>query len=278
MPNWDDFRFFLAVQKCGTMVAAAKILGTNVATVSRRVERLGEEIGLPLFIKVSGAWQLNPVVEPLVSLAEMFEGRLAHEQARLAGHSNAATQTRLKLGAPPFIGAEILAPELGTSHRNNPNIAIDLYDRPTGTSLNELDILVRGGPPEQGRLITRKVGTIDYRLYRHKDGAETGDWVGLTSDYDHIAPMIHARDIFQRDPVMRASQFQQLQKFIHATRMPAPLPVVLASRDDALLPLDPKLPAVRIEYWAAFHSSRKADCNIHQTLNWIAGCFKNATT
>lgn len=256
------------------MVAAAKVLGTNVATVSRRVERLGQEIGLPLFIKVSGAWQLNPVMEPLVALAENFEGRLAYEQAKLDGQASAASPSRLKLGAPPFVGAGILAPCLGASHRNNPNIAIDLYDRPTGTSLNELDILIRGGPPEQGRLITRRVGHIHYRLYRHIENDGGTDWVGLTTEYDSSPPMKLAQGRFQRPPVMRASQFNQLLTFALATRMSAPLPVALGDSNPHLRAIEPDMEPVRIDYWAAYHSSRKSDCNIHETLKWIAECFK----
>ena len=51
MNNWDDLRFLVALSKTGTMTAAAKSLGTNTATVSRRIERLSETLGMPAFIK-----------------------------------------------------------------------------------------------------------------------------------------------------------------------------------------------------------------------------------
>ena len=51
MQNWDDLKYCLALDEFRTMTAAAKALGTNTATVSRRIERLTEEAGQPLFIR-----------------------------------------------------------------------------------------------------------------------------------------------------------------------------------------------------------------------------------
>ena len=40
--NWDDVRIFLAVARAGQILGAAKRLGLNHATVSRRVAALEE--------------------------------------------------------------------------------------------------------------------------------------------------------------------------------------------------------------------------------------------
>jgi DNA-binding transcriptional LysR family regulator len=37
MNNWDDIRYFLSVARCGNVSAAAKELGVNHSTVSRRI-------------------------------------------------------------------------------------------------------------------------------------------------------------------------------------------------------------------------------------------------
>ena len=50
MKNWDDLRYLIAVHKTGSMSAAARLLDTNPATVSRRLARLGETLGCDLFI------------------------------------------------------------------------------------------------------------------------------------------------------------------------------------------------------------------------------------
>ena len=45
------FKVCLALERYQTMTAAARALGTNTATVSRRIDRLTEEAGEPLFLR-----------------------------------------------------------------------------------------------------------------------------------------------------------------------------------------------------------------------------------
>ena len=49
---WDDLgKFVLAMKRHGTMPPAARHLNANVATVSRRLERVSHELAIPLFEK-----------------------------------------------------------------------------------------------------------------------------------------------------------------------------------------------------------------------------------
>ena len=49
MSNWDDFRFFLAVARRGTLSAAARDLSVNHATVLRRLRALEQTLETALF-------------------------------------------------------------------------------------------------------------------------------------------------------------------------------------------------------------------------------------
>ena len=48
-PDWDDFRVFLCVARCGNFNKAAVELAMTQATISRRVERLERSLGVRLF-------------------------------------------------------------------------------------------------------------------------------------------------------------------------------------------------------------------------------------
>ena len=50
MQNWVNLKFCLALERYQTMTAAARALGTNTATVSRRIDRLTEEASEPRFL------------------------------------------------------------------------------------------------------------------------------------------------------------------------------------------------------------------------------------
>ena len=275
MDNWDDLKFFLAVHKTGTMVSAAKILGTNVATVSRRVERLNAEVGTAVFVKSAGHWQLNPSVQGLLRITEDFEGRLANELNWISNRNGSLATTRLKIGAPPLITDRVLAPRIGEAFENHPNYSIELHDRPSGGGLNDVDILIRAGRPEHGRLVTKRIGDIDFRLYGHKDGTRKTAWVGLTQASEDMAHMRYARDYFGHEPSLRATQVMSLYQLVKATRLSAALPVFMAAADPDLYPLEPEADPISIDIWIAYHNSRRTDPAIQRTVQWVSGCFKN---
>ena len=276
MNNWDDLKFLLAVHKTGTMVTAAKVLGANVATVSRRIERLGEEISAPLFIKAAGRWQLNDEVGGLLEIAEEFEGALVNELNQIRAKNDAATSARLRIGAPPFVTAHILSPGIPESIENHPNYSLELHDKANGAGLGDMDILLRSGRPEHGRLITRRVGGLSFRLYRHKLGKSTQTWAGLTEEFNDYPPMRHALERFQSKPTLRTTQIIQLFRLAQSTRMIAPLPELLARDDDNFIPLEPGADPIVVDIWLAYHFSRKSDFAIQDTVAWISSCFQNA--
>jgi DNA-binding transcriptional LysR family regulator len=47
--QWDDVRFLLAVLRAGSFTAAARLLGTDQSTVSRRIASLEASLGVALF-------------------------------------------------------------------------------------------------------------------------------------------------------------------------------------------------------------------------------------
>ena len=47
MLDWNDLRFFLAVARTGSTLAASKSLRVSQATVSRRITVLEEAVGVP---------------------------------------------------------------------------------------------------------------------------------------------------------------------------------------------------------------------------------------
>ena len=79
MDNWDDLRFLVALSKTGTMTAAAKHLGTNTATVSRRIERLSEQLGTPAFVKTSDGWKPSDAVLKLIEVSQAFDDFVGQE-------------------------------------------------------------------------------------------------------------------------------------------------------------------------------------------------------
>ena len=49
MLDWNDLRYFLAVARDGSTLAAAKVLRVSQTTVARRIAALESALGFPLF-------------------------------------------------------------------------------------------------------------------------------------------------------------------------------------------------------------------------------------
>lgn len=66
----DDAKVFLAVTRAGTLSAAADQMAIGVATLSPRIERLEDALGLPLFVRQQSGYVLTEDGTALIPAAE----------------------------------------------------------------------------------------------------------------------------------------------------------------------------------------------------------------
>lgn len=57
--NWDDMRLFLAVARTGSISGAARQLGVQHSTVSRRMRQLEEQLGARLIERKKSGYELT---------------------------------------------------------------------------------------------------------------------------------------------------------------------------------------------------------------------------
>lgn len=95
----EDVRYFHVLAQAGTLVRAAKELGVDHTTVSRRVRRLEAALDLQLFTRTRSGWTISPNGERLLPAARMVAlgsdafsppGTL-RRRARRSGRSSAPT-------------------------------------------------------------------------------------------------------------------------------------------------------------------------------------------
>ncbi|WP_099866504.1 LysR family transcriptional regulator [Pararhizobium haloflavum] len=161
--NWDDVRVFLAVARNGQILGAARSLGLNHATVSRRLTALEDALATKLVIRRTNGCELTGEGEAFLDGAERMETEMLAVQASI-GRQDAAVSGTVRIGAPDGFGIQFLAARLGKLTRRHPNLKIQLVPVPRSFSLSrrEADIAITVERPEQGRLVARKL--IDYSL------------------------------------------------------------------------------------------------------------------
>jgi len=186
--DWDLLRVFLAVAREGQMLAAARRLGLNHATVARRLDALEAALGTPLFDRRPAGSLLTQAGERLLPSAERIETELLGiaEATKMAG---ASVSGRVRIGAPDGLGTFFLAAELGKLTRIHPDLELELVPLPRTFSLTrrEADLAIVLDPPAEGRLIVSRLSDYSLSVYASRTWvAENGVPIALEDLAPHV--------------------------------------------------------------------------------------------
>ena len=73
MFDWNDLRYFLAVARQGSTLAAARALKMNQSTVQRRLAELERRLGRKLFTREPSGYRLTELGKEMLPHAERVE-------------------------------------------------------------------------------------------------------------------------------------------------------------------------------------------------------------
>lgn len=174
MLDWNDLRYFLAVAREGSTLAAGRSLRVSQTTVARRIAGLERAIGFPLFEKRQSGYLPTPVGHALVARAVEVEGAARSFADAAAAQSRDFSGT-VKLTTEEVYAITLLAPNLRELHERYPEILIELdtSQKVRDLGAGEADISLRsikgGGQP--AGLVGRQLCIDDWTLYCSRDYA-----------------------------------------------------------------------------------------------------------
>nr|WP_193175235.1 LysR family transcriptional regulator [Oricola nitratireducens] len=186
--DWDDLRYFLSVARTGRLTAAARRMGTDHATVSRRVSALERELGADLFARSPRGYSLTGAGERLLIHAENIESSAATIQNDIAGEKFSLSGA-VRIGAPDGFGAFFLAPRIGELADRHPQLELQIVAMPRVFSLSkrEADIAIGLERPNKGRLYSRKLTDYTLHVYAARTYLETHTPITSRQDLtDHL--------------------------------------------------------------------------------------------
>ena len=268
LDNWDDLKFVLAMKRHGTMSAAARYLDTNVATVSRRIERMSQELGLPLFEKRGGVFVPTETADRLALVAEEFDHRLRTEisNVHLGRGDNAVP---MEIAAPPAVHHEFVLPRTAELAEYLPQVLLTLTDKVFAQGLGEADIQIRIGRPEGGRLKARKFRDYSLRVYHGRNHVMNGEWVGLSQRYPDADLL---RDIYKDAkhlPRYRVEEMPMVLEMVRSTGLPGLLPDFMVKDSDNLVLADLRDNDLPGELWLTYHETRHGDSTLRAVVDWF---------
>jgi DNA-binding transcriptional LysR family regulator len=172
--DWNDLRYFLAVARDGSTLAAARALRVSQTTVARRIAALEDALGFPLFEKRQAGYALTPAGRDLLARAEQVESA-ANAFSDAASAQSRDVSGMVKITTEEVYAITILAPLLRELHETHPAIVIDLDTSQQVRDLGagEADISLRSTKTEHqpAGLVGRQLCIDDWALYCSRDYA-----------------------------------------------------------------------------------------------------------
>jgi DNA-binding transcriptional LysR family regulator len=149
--NWDDLRYILAIARAGTLAAAARQLGVNQTTVTRRLAAAEAAMGARLFERVEARLYPTKAGETAIARAAQVEAEVRALESGIT-HDDAAPAGLVRLTAVPILVNRFIIPALPRFHATYPRIELELIAEARNVSLSrrEADIALRLARPEQG--------------------------------------------------------------------------------------------------------------------------------
>lgn len=179
MVPWDDLHVFLVLRRESTFAAAARVLGVDATTVSRRLARLEESLGAQLFQRTRDALVPTPEAESIVDAVEAMERQAARVESQIAGR-DALVEGIVRVAATPFFARSFLFPRLAPLLEQHPKLEIEIVpgQRRADLTRHEADIALRfqthgsGAPAETSSHVeiqSRRLASFGVGVYASRE-------------------------------------------------------------------------------------------------------------
>ncbi|WP_340266081.1 LysR family transcriptional regulator [Sphingobium mellinum] len=281
--DWNDFRFFLAVARAGTLSNAAKALGVDNATVGRRISSLEASLGAQLFDRSPQGYRLTALGEALTSSAERVEVSVMGAKARVDDLQNSTTGS-LRIGATDAFGTYFMAPRLAKLKLELPGMHIDLVALTGILSLSkrEADIAIGIARPDQGRLFSRKLTMFRLGLYASYDYLASHPEISTVEDLT-AHPVINWVSSLMYDPSLNyisevnprivpqygcSNLVTQMKATVGGAGVCA-LPHYLARSEPTLRPILADTVEIELPYYLTVHADLHELSHIRKAIDFI---------
>ena len=270
MQNWNDLKFCLALERYQTMTAAARALGTNTATVSRRIDRLTEEAGEPLFLRNNTHWRATNMGRALAQIALRIEDRISHAAAE---HMEEQKTQTLRINANKATLNAQIDQNISRFSQNYHDLNLTLSSRQASLAYGETDIILTHVAPTEGRIIRKKIGDLTVRAYRNAelDMPITG-WIATANGVDESVAISEIFAEFGDVPQFTLHSLDMTVEVMRTSACAALLPARYAERF-AHLDVMEHIPEQTLPVWACYHYTRKTDQIVKDALDWIQQSF-----
>lgn len=282
--NWDDLRFFLAATRSKTLSDAARRLGVNQTTVTRRLEGVESELGVRLFDRTPGGIITSQAGADILRVAERVEESVAElerqvlgRDARLTGELRVTT-----LDMTAFYDADLFA----SFAQRYPGVDLELTvgNFPRNLTRREADVAIRWTSMPPDHLVGHRVARAEYALYgalslleKFPADLPLADypWLGwdVASDARVTAEWMR-QNVPAAKVVCRYDMALAMHGAVRAGMGVSFMPCAYGDADQSLRRLRPVEPGFGMDIWILTHPDLRSSARVRAFLEHAGAYFE----
>lgn len=168
MFDWNDLKYFLAVARHGSTIAAGKALRTSQSTVHRRLSALEKGIGRKLVTRAATGYCLTDFGKELRPYAECIEAAVRDLERRVTDKEGDRSGVIRVTCPEPIVNR--MMPLIERFHTLHPKLRVDfvMSDRYLDLAKGEADVAFRSGDTDD-ELVGRKIADSIWAIYASPD-------------------------------------------------------------------------------------------------------------
>jgi len=281
--HWDDLRIFLAAARSRTVSDAARKLGIDATTVSRRLDRLSGDLKSSLFESNSSGLVLSSHGQKLLVQAETVEhaigvatGTLTGERSRLKG--------LVRISMSEGLATWIVARNMPSFRELHPEISLELVT--TNGFLNpskrEADLAITLARPARGHLIASKLSDYRLGLFASKDYAQRNGMplsgeelsqhpiIGYAPDFIYSDELRYLAEIGNKlETSLSSSSINVQHAMLHASCGVGVLPLFIGLRDPDLVRILESSAEITRSFWMVVHQDSRRIARVSAVVDWL---------
>ena len=284
MFDWNDLKYFLAVARNGSTLAAARSLRLSQSTVHRRILELERQLGEQLVTRHPAGYRLTELGDNLRSYAERIEQSVLDFERQASAWGKDVRGT-VKVTCPEEVGSRLLASGLIDKFNEQYQalrVEFVLSDKNLDLSRGQADVAIRAVRPTDNTLIGRKLADSSWAVYASKSYVRRHGGVRRPEDIDHHSIVLFdgkmrdhcsARWLRSVAPnariAARANNMLAMQLAVRSGAGLAPMPVIVGDKDKALMRVLGPVQDITTPFFLLMHSDMKRTPRVRVFFDFI---------
>ncbi len=153
-----EIRLFVEIIKAGNLSAAARVLNSSPAAMSRTLSALESRLGVRLVTRTSRAFNLTEEGSVFYERRQRIVADIEEAEAE-ASSKTSSVKGKRRIGAPNELGRHLVAPLIAKFVKKCPDAQVHLTLSDSGLDVidDALDVALRVGLPADSTVIAKKV-------------------------------------------------------------------------------------------------------------------------